>query len=96
MPILVTCVPAVLAERLPRLVEITITAGRAQSATIGEGRLELEKIDEAENRLKDFKIKNMHLMVGGKDYVSQVGEVAAGRACASRCTDGCGSIIICG
>lgn len=41
-----------------------------------------QRLDEAENRLKDFKIKNMHLMVGGKDYVSQVGEVAAQLAAA--------------
>ena len=36
-----------------------------------------QRLDEADNRLKDFKIKNMHLMgSSGKDYVSQVGEVA--------------------
>ncbi|MCB1938081.1 MAG: chain length-determining protein [Rhodocyclaceae bacterium] len=36
-----------------------------------------QRLDEADNRLKDFKIKNMHLMgSSGKDYVSQVAEVA--------------------
>ncbi len=36
-----------------------------------------QRLDEADNRLKDFKIKNMHLMGGsGKDYVAQVAEVA--------------------
>ncbi|MAS41009.1 MAG: chain length-determining protein [Porticoccaceae bacterium] len=35
------------------------------------------RLDEAENRLKDFKIKNMALMSGGKDYVSQVAEVSS-------------------
>lgn len=36
-----------------------------------------QRLEEAEGRLKDFKIKNMHLMTGGKDYVSQVAEVSA-------------------
>ena len=36
-----------------------------------------QRLDEADNRLKNFKIKNMHLMgSSGKDYVSQVAEVA--------------------
>ncbi len=36
-----------------------------------------QRLEEAENRLKDFKIKNMHLMgSSGKDYVTQVAEVA--------------------
>jgi len=36
-----------------------------------------QRLEEAENRLKDFRIKNMGLMgSSGKDYVSQVAEVA--------------------
>ncbi|TVO62902.1 XrtA system polysaccharide chain length determinant [Denitromonas ohlonensis] len=41
-----------------------------------------QRLDEAENRLKDFRIKNMHLMGSGKDYLTQVGEVAAQLAAA--------------
>jgi polysaccharide chain length determinant protein (PEP-CTERM system associated) len=36
-----------------------------------------QRLEEAENRLKDFKIKNMGMMgASGQDYVSQVAEVA--------------------